>query len=75
MGPGIRALLVAPHLEEDLQRLLETLEALLERWVGDAERQVFTLAPGRPDAEERAPLAEDVEGRDDLGEDAQGGGR
>jgi hypothetical protein len=68
--PVVRAVVVAPHLQADLQRLLEALEALGDRWVRHAEPAVLALVPGGADAELGAATGEDVEGGDDLGQQA-----
>ena len=62
--------LVAPHLETDLQRLLEPLVAFSHRREGHAEGVVLALVPCGADAELRAPARQHVERRHDLREEA-----
>jgi hypothetical protein len=59
---------VAPHLPDDAQCLLESLEPLLEGREGDAVGEVLELVPRRADAEGRSAAGEHVQGGDDLGE-------
>ncbi|MEN3271844.1 MAG: hypothetical protein V7636_605 [Actinomycetota bacterium] len=47
----IGAVVVAPQLEADLQRLLEALEALGRRREGHTQPEVLALVPGGADAE------------------------
>ena len=75
MAALVRAVVVAPHLQTDLQRLLEPLEALGDGREGDAEPEVLPLVPGGSDPELGPPTREHVQGRDDLGQQARGGGR
>src|SRR6059036_1414439 len=70
MLAGVRRLVAAPHLETDLQRLLEAFESLRERRDGDAERARFVLVPGGADPQDRATAGEHVERRDHLREHA-----
>lgn len=65
---GIRLDAVAPHLEADLQRLLEALEALGGGREGQAETDALLLVPRGADAEHGAALRQHVEGRDLFGE-------
>src|SRR5581483_7980019 len=64
----VRRLVVAPHLQHDLQRLLESLEALADGREGEAEAARLLLVPGRADAEHGPPPGDDVERRHRLGE-------
>ena len=64
----VRTVVVAPHLEADLQRLLEALEALGQRRERHAEAEVLALVPGGTDAELGPAAREHVEGGDDLGQ-------
>jgi hypothetical protein len=66
--PGIRALVVRPHLEADLQRFLEPLEPLTGRRERHPEGTVLSLVPGGPDAQPGPSAGEDVEGGDGLGQ-------
>ena len=61
---------VAPHLQADLQGLLEPLEALRRAREEQAESLGLLAVPRRADAEPRAALGEHVERGDDLGEHA-----
>src|SRR3954469_12596099 len=46
----VRRYLARPHLQGNLQRLFESLEALARLREGDAERQMLSLVPARTDA-------------------------
>jgi hypothetical protein len=63
-----RPLVVAPHLQHDLDGLLEPFESLGHRRVRHAEGMMLAVVPGGADAEERPSLAQHVEGRRDLGQ-------
>ena len=47
----VGTIVLAPHLQADLQRLLELLETHPERGEGNAEAAVFALIPGSADTE------------------------
>jgi hypothetical protein len=64
----IRVVVVAGHLQEDLQRLLESLEPLCGRRERQAEADRLVLVPRGTDAEPRPAAGEHVERRDALGE-------
>src|SRR5664279_4526294 len=64
---GERRLLVGEHRARDLQRLLQTLEALLERRELEPVGGVFVLEPARADPVPRAAAGNHVERRGDLG--------
>src|SRR5436190_8870269 len=68
--PPIERLLAAelalPHPIRDLQRLLEHLEPLAERWEREPKALRFSLVPGGTDAEPRAPARQYVERRGGL---------
>src|SRR4029079_750850 len=64
VGPVV----VAPHLEADLQGLLEPLEALGDGRKRDAEARVLAVVTGGADAELGPPARQHVERRDGLGE-------
>ena len=67
----VRLLVAAPHLQADLQRLLEPLEPLRDRRERDAEPAGLLFVPARPDAEPGPAAGQHVERGDDLGEDAR----
>ena len=73
--PGIRLLAAVEHLPADLQRLLEPLEPLGERRVGDAEAEVLLLVPGGADPEDPPAAGEDVEASSPSWRAGPGGGR
>ena len=58
--------LAAQHRDDDLQGLLELLEAIGERAELDAEGIVLELEPPGSDAQLGAAAGDDVEGRDRL---------
>ena len=64
----VRAVVVAPHLQADLDRLLEPLEALGRRRERHAEAAVLALVPRRADAELGPAARHDVERRHRLGQ-------
>src|SRR5579859_1101553 len=66
----VRRLVVGPHLARNLQCLLQALEALFERWEGDAQALVLLLIPGGADAKVGAALREDIERGGGLDEEA-----
>ena len=68
---AVGLLVAVPHLQADLQGLLQPLEALRDRRERDAEPARLLLVPGRPDAEPRPAVRQHVEGGDDLGQDAR----
>ena len=70
VATGIRGLLSPPHLQGDLQRLLQSLEPLGGRWVRDAEASVLLFVPRGADAEPGSAAGEDVESRHGLDEGA-----
>ena len=63
-----RGPLAAQHRDDDLQRLLQLLEAVGERAELDAERLVLELEPAGADAELGPPAGDDVERGDGLGQ-------
>ena len=63
---GERHPLAAQHRDDDLQRLLELLEAIGERAELDAEGVVLELEPPGTDAQLGAAAGHDVERRDRL---------
>ena len=65
-----RAVVARPHLVGDAQRLLEPLEALLQRRERHAEARVLLLEPGGADAEVGAAAGQHVERGHRLDEDA-----
>ena len=67
VGPG----LVRPHPVGDLQRLLESLEALGGRGERDAEAPGLSLVPAGAYAEVGAPPGEDVQRGHGLQQDAR----
>ena len=69
VGPLVGAVVVAPHLMADLQRLLEALEALGHRGERHAVGEVLPLVPRGPDAELGPALGHDVERGDDVGQE------
>src|SRR5205814_8769909 len=60
---GLRAALALPHLVGDLERLLELLEPLAERWEREAEAARLDLVPGGADPEPGATARQDVQRR------------
>src|SRR5688500_10030513 len=62
------AVLALPHAEADLDRLLQHLESLRERWKGKTQTARFFLVPAGADAQHRAAAGEHVEGGNHLGE-------
>jgi hypothetical protein len=66
VGPVV----IAPHLEGDLERLLQALEAFAHRREGHAQTQVLPLEPGGADAQPGASAGEDIQGGDLLHQDA-----
>src|ERR1700680_913781 len=60
-----------PHLERDLECLLQPLEPFRHRWVGDAEAAMLVLIPGGADAEVRTSTGENVERRGRLDQDSR----
>jgi hypothetical protein len=65
----VRRLVPAPHLQADLQRLLQPLEPLRDRRERDAQPAGLLVVPGRPDAEPGPAAGEHVEGGHDLRQD------
>src|ERR1700683_872409 len=66
----IRAVFSAPHLQADLKRLLETLEALGSRREQESEPLRLLFVPSGADTEHRTPARQDVESGDHLGKQA-----
>ena len=66
--PVVRAVVVAPHLQANLQDLFQTLEAFGQRWEEQVEAACLVLVPGGADAEPRPPTRKHVKGGDDLGQ-------
>ena len=64
----VRPVVVAPHLEADLHRLLQPLEALADRRERHAEPEVLALVPRRADAELGPAAGEHVERGHRLGQ-------
>jgi hypothetical protein len=60
----------APHLQADLQRLFQALEALGQWREEEAEPCSLLLVPGGSDPEHRPAAGEHVEGRDRLRQQA-----
>src|SRR5262249_48701759 len=52
----VGAVVVTPHLQADLQRLLKALEPFGDRRVRHAQPEVLALVPGGADTEDGAPL-------------------
>jgi len=67
----IGGLVAAPHLQADLQRLLQPLEPLGHRRERDAQPAGLLLVPGRADAQPGPPAGQHVQGGHGLGEDAR----
>ncbi len=65
------SLVAPPHLQADLQRLLEPLESLGEGRERDAKAARLLLVPRRADAQPGPTAREHVKRRDDLGQDAR----
>ena len=62
------ARVVAQHRGDDLQGLVELLEAFGEGAEVEAELLVFELKPAGAEGEDTAPAADDIESRGGLGE-------
>jgi hypothetical protein len=58
----------APHLQADLQGLLEPLEPLADRGERDAQPARLLLVPGGADAEPGTPAGQHVQRGDGLGQ-------
>jgi hypothetical protein len=56
------AIVVAPHLRTDLQRLFEHLEPFPHRRIRNAKGDMLALVIGGPDAQHRASLREHIKG-------------
>jgi hypothetical protein len=69
--PLERTLVLAPHLQADLQGLLETLEALAQRREGEPESLCLLLTPRRADTQPGAPARQHVKGGHDLRQEAR----
>src|SRR5205807_8219037 len=73
MDPVVTAVeggrVLAEHRSADLQRLLETVQALPGRWEVEAEALVLLLVPGGTDPQDGSSPADDVEGRHHLGDE------
>lgn len=66
--PPVGAVVVAPHLQRDLQRLLQSFEPFGQRRERHAQAAVLPVVPRGADAEHRAAFAQDIQARDDLRE-------
>src|SRR5271157_376425 len=55
--------LAGPHLLDDLECLLQSLETLGHLWKGDAQPERLTLVPGRADTQVGAAVGEHIQGR------------
>jgi von Willebrand factor type A domain len=66
--PLVRLLVIGPHLQADLHRLLEPLEPLADRGKREAEPARLLLVPAGTDAQPRPPAGQHVQRGDDLGE-------
>src|SRR5712692_6172210 len=54
--PAVEWLFIAaPHLQDDLQRFVQTLEAFFDRWKGDAQAATLVFVPASADAQPGAP--------------------
>src|SRR5205823_2653671 len=62
--------LAFPHLQADLQRLLQSLEPFGDWRERNAKAAAFRLVPGGADTEPRPAAREDVKGRHGFGEHA-----
>src|SRR5919112_6339400 len=62
------AALALPHVQADLDRLLEHLESLGKRWEGKAQTARFLFIPTSADAQHRPAAGEHVERGNHLGE-------
>ena len=69
--PVERAVIAAPHLQADAQRLLQPFEPLRQRREQQAQPACFGLVPGRPDAQHGAPAGQHVQCRDLLGQQSR----
>ena len=67
----VRALVPGPHLQADLDGLLELLETLGDRREPDAEAARLFLVPARADPQPRPAAGQHVQGGDGLGQDAR----
>ena len=67
----VRAVVGTPHLQADLDSLLEALETLLERRERHSEAEVLALVPGGADAELGSAAGEHVERGDGLRQQAR----
>jgi glutaryl-CoA dehydrogenase len=66
--PVERAVILAPHLQADAQRLIEPFEPFGKRREEQAEPVCFGLVPGRPDAQHRPAARQHVQRGDLLGQ-------
>src|SRR5215831_18479118 len=66
MLPHIERTFPRPHLQRDLDGLLEALEALLQRWERHAECNSFMFVPASPYTEIRSTARKHVESRHRL---------
>ena len=64
----VGAVVVAPHLFANLQRLLEPLKALRHGRKRNTQPQVLAFVPGSTDAEFRSSTRQHVQGRYRLGQ-------
>ena len=64
----VRAVVVAPHLQADLDGFLELFEAVLQRGERHTEPPVLALVPGGTDAQLGPAARQHVEGGDRLGQ-------
>jgi hypothetical protein len=68
VASGERAVVVTPHLAEDVDRLLQAFESLTQGRKRYPHGGVLEGKPGRADAKNRPPARQDVEGRQHLRE-------
>ena len=68
VAPVERRRLLGEHGPADLQRLLQSVQPLAAGREVEAQPLVLDVVPGRADAEDGPPAADDVERRHDLGQ-------
>jgi hypothetical protein len=68
---AIGAVVLAPHLAHDLQRLFEAFEPLRQGRKGNSERGVLTFVPGGSETEDRTATRQHVQGGHDLRQQAR----